>query len=129
MIWPICWSSSKAPNPIRTGTTAAENLIAAFVAYVCATEGNPACRNLRGMRTYIASRPLYTQALAVMQAKEEFYGVLQQMGHSLGWHVDKELGSVMSNVQRHTNIFDSPLVADSTERTSLRSPACCARAA
>lgn len=97
----------------------AENIIAAFVGFICACEGNPAARNLRGVRTYLASRSLYSDALEIMQKKEEFHGILQQLGHSLTWHVDRELGSVMSHTQRHTNIFDSPLAASATERTSF----------
>lgn len=97
----------------------AENVIAAFTAYICATEGNPAARNLRGVRTFLASRDLYNGSLLRMQENENFYGILQQFGQSLTWHVDRELGSVMSTVQRQTNIFDSPLVAAATERSSF----------
>ena len=97
----------------------AENVICAFIAYVCALEGNPAARNLRGMRAQIASRENYTQALEVMRQHDGFYGVLQQLSHSLGWHVEKELGSVMSHAQRFTNIFDAPLVAGSTASTTF----------
>ena len=106
---------------VRTGkeldphwNDSAENVIAAFIAHVCATEGNAACRNLRGMRTLIASRQNYAFALEMMQQNEDFFGVLQQLGYQLGWHVDRELGSVMTHAQRHTNIFDSPLVVDAT---------------
>ncbi|WP_422927520.1 type IV secretory system conjugative DNA transfer family protein [Singulisphaera sp. PoT] len=97
----------------------AENVIAALTAFICACEGNPDERNLRGVRTYLASRQLYGQALSAMQEREDFRGVLQQLGHSLTWHVDKELGSVMSHTQRHTNIFDSPLIATATRRTTF----------
>jgi type IV secretion system protein VirD4 len=110
---------------VRTGkeldphwNDSAENVIAAFIAYVCAREGNPEARTLRNMRTFLAARHLYTFALDMMQqSDEEFFGVLQQLGNQLRWHVEKELGSVMTHAQRHTNIFDSPLVADSTSGT------------
>ena len=97
----------------------AENVIAAFIAYICALEGNPDARNLRGMRSQIASKANYDRALEIMQQNEGFYGVLQQMGHSLQWHIDKELASVMSVSQRFTNIFDSPLVSACTGSTSF----------
>ena len=71
----------------------AENVICAFIAYICALEGNPAARNLRGVRAQIASRENYARALEVMQQHDGFYGVLEELGHSLTWHVDKELGS------------------------------------
>jgi type IV secretion system protein VirD4 len=97
----------------------AENVIAAFIAYICALEGNPDARNLRGMRSQIASKSNYDRALEIMQQNEGFYGVLQQLGHSLQWHVDKELASVMSVSQRFTNIFDSPLISACTSSTSF----------
>ena len=99
----------------------AENVIAAFIAYICALEGNPAARNMRGVRTQIASRENYNRALEVMQQQDGFYGVLEELGHSLTWHVDKELGSVMTHAQRFTNIFGAPLVAECTGSTQLRS--------
>jgi type IV secretion system protein VirD4 len=97
----------------------AENMICAFIAYICACEGNPDARNLWNMRDQLASRTNYTDALAIMQQDERFNGVVQGLGHSLTWHVDKELSSVMSHTMRHTNIFMSPLVEDSTGSTSF----------
>ena len=72
---------------------------------------------LWGMRSLIASRENYAHALAEMQKNEDFDGVLQQLGGQLSWYVDKQLGSVMSMAQRHTNIFDSPLITDATGGT------------
>jgi type IV secretion system protein VirD4 len=96
----------------------ASNVIAAFIAYVCACEGDPACRNLEGMRVFLASRANYEAALKLMQDNKEFHGVLSQLGYSLTWHLDRELGSVMSTAQRYTNIFDEPLIAESTSDTN-----------
>jgi len=111
---------------VRTGkemdphwTDSAENVITAFVAYICALEGDSACRNMQGVRTQIASRENFTHALEVMQKQEGFYGVLSEMGHSLSWHEGKELGSVMTHAQRFTNIYGAPLVAHSTSTTSF----------
>jgi type IV secretion system protein VirD4 len=111
---------------VRTGketdphwTDSAENVICAFIAYICALEGNPAARSLWGVRSQIASKEKYTHALEVMQQQAGFFGVLEEMGHSLQWHVDKELGSVMTHAQRFTNIFGAPLVAESTNSTSF----------
>ena len=97
----------------------AENVIAAFIAYICACEGNPAARNMRGVRAQLASRENYNQALEVMQQHDGFYGVLQELGHSMSWFIEKELASVMSHAQRFTNIFGAPLVADSTSSTTF----------
>ena len=106
---------------VRTGqehdqhfNDASENAIAAFIAYICALEGNPAARNLRGMRTQLAARANYEAALEVMRQHPGFHGVLEQLSQSMSWHVDRELGSVMSTVQRHTKVFDEPLVDDAT---------------
>jgi type IV secretion system protein VirD4 len=54
-----------------------------------------------------------------MQQYPGFYGVLEDMGNSLTWHVEKELGSVMSFAQRFTHIFGAPLVADATSSTTF----------
>jgi type IV secretion system protein VirD4 len=135
---PLDWVDAKRPDfidvcrdlanmlVVRTGKEmdphwcdSAENVIAAFIAYICALEGNPAARNVRGVRAQLASRDNYNSALEVMQQHDGFHGVLQQLGHSLGWHVDKELGSVMSHAQRFTNIFDAPLLADNTSSTTF----------
>jgi type IV secretion system protein VirD4 len=97
----------------------AANVITAFIAFICACEGDPDFRNLRGMRMLLASREHYENVLEIMSQREEFQGILQQLGNQLGWHVDRELGSVMTNVNRHTNIFESPLVAKSTNLTSF----------
>jgi type IV secretion system protein VirD4 len=106
---------------VRTGqehdphfNESAENAIAAFIAYICALEGNPACRNPRGMRAQLASRANYEAALDIMRQHEGFFGVLEQLSQSLSWHVDRELGSVMSTAQRHSKVFDEPLVDDAT---------------
>jgi type IV secretion system protein VirD4 len=118
---------------VRAGTEpepfwsdAAENVIAAFAAHVIANEPKEELRTPWGMRLLLASRENYAHALAEMQKNEEFDGVLQQLGGQLSWFVDKQLGSVMSMAQRHTNIFDSPLITDATggtdwDPTELRS--------
>jgi type IV secretion system protein VirD4 len=106
---------------VRTGkepeafwADAAETLIAAFSAHVCAGEPKKELRNLRAMRTLIASRQNYAFALEAMQNNEDFHGVLQQLGLQLGWHVDRQLAGVAANAQRHSDIFDSPLIVDAT---------------
>jgi type IV secretion system protein VirD4 len=98
----------------------AENVICAFIAFVCALEGNRAARNMRGVREKLASPESYVNGLKVMQQQEEaFYGVLGDLGQSLKWHIGKELGSVMTHAQRFTNIFSAPLVAHGTGSTSF----------
>ena len=110
----------------RTGTEhephfndSAENVIAAMLAYVCAFEGDQAARNLKGVRTQLASRANYSSAVERMREVEGYHGIFQSLGSSLGWHVEREQASVMSTVQRHTNIFDDPLVDEATWRTTF----------
>jgi type IV secretion system protein VirD4 len=95
----------------------AENVIAALIAYVCACEGDRDCRNLQGMRVFLASPENFEAAQRMMCAIDGFDGVLHQLGESLSWHQEREGASVMSNVQRHTNIFDDPMIAESTALT------------
>jgi type IV secretion system protein VirD4 len=45
--------------------------------------------------------------------------VIQRLGHMLTWHVDRELGSVLSNVQRHTEFLDSPIMIRNTSSSSF----------
>jgi type IV secretion system protein VirD4 len=97
----------------------AENVIAAMFAYVAAAEGDPAARNLRGVRTQLASRANYDAAVERLQQMDGFDGVLADLGQSMTWHVDRERGSVMSTVQRCTHIFGDPLVDEATWRTSF----------
>ena len=90
----------------------AEGVIACFIAYVCACEGDRNCRNLAGMRVFLASRENYEAGVEQMRDMEGFDGVLRQLGRAQSWHVDREQGSVgRARVQRHTNIFDDPMIA------------------
>ena len=95
----------------------AENVIAALIAYICACEGDRDCRNLQGMRVFLASRENFEAAQRMMRDTDGYGGVLHQLGESLSWHEEREGSSVMSNVQRHTNIFDDPLIAEATALT------------
>jgi type IV secretion system protein VirD4 len=96
----------------------AENVIAAFIAYICACEGDRDSRNLQGMRVFLASRDNFEAAKKMMQGIDGYGGVLRQFGNSLSWHEEREGASVMSNVQRHTSIFDDPPIAHNTALTN-----------
>jgi type IV secretion system protein VirD4 len=108
----LCVRSGKETEPFWVDS--AETVIASMYAYVCANESNPQLRSLRGMRRWIASRQDFSDALANMQKSEDQYAVLQQLGHQLAWHVDRQLAGVMGHAQKHTDIFDSPLIVDAT---------------
>jgi type IV secretion system protein VirD4 len=107
--------TGKEPEPFWGD--AAETVIAAFIAHVCACEPDKELRNLRNMRRLIASREAFAFALEAMRNNKAYRGVLEQLGMQLGWHVDKQLAGVMGHAQRHTDIFDSPLIVDATSST------------
>lgn len=101
--------TGKEPDPYWNDS--ARGVLTAFIAYVCACETNPEARTLDLVRDLVSSRHSYTESIGVMQRTESHNGIIKRLGHSLTWHVDRELGSVLSNVQRHTEAFDSPLIA------------------
>lgn len=103
---------------IRTGTEtdphwndSAELVLTAFIAFVCACETDPKERNLSGVRALISSRDSYMQAIMIMQLIESHHGVIKRLGEQLTWFADRELGSVMSTLQRQTSWLDSPALA------------------
>jgi type IV secretion system protein VirD4 len=89
----------------------AELVLTAFIALVCGCEHNPKERNLGGVRALIASRDCYMKSIICMQTIESHHGVIKRLGEQLTWFADKELGSVMSTLQRQTAWLDSPVVA------------------
>lgn len=97
----------------------AEIVLTAFIAFVCACESNPAERTLNMVRDLVSSRVKYTAAVETMQQVQSHNGVIQRLGHSLTWYMDKELGSVLSTVQRCTQFLDSPVVARNTGSSSF----------
>lgn len=111
---------------IRTGNEhephfndAAEMVLTAFIAFVAACEANPLHRNLQTVREIVSSRARFTKAVEMMQQSQACGGMLQRYGHQLGWLVDRELGSVLSTVQRHTHFLDSLTVAKNTTTSSF----------
>lgn len=111
---------------VRTGhehdthwVDSAEIVLTAFIAYVCACEPNPAERTLNLVREIVSSRHSYAKAVEAMQQVESHHGVIKRMGHLLAWYQDKELGSVLTTVQRCTQFLDSPVVARNTASSSF----------
>ena len=83
-----------------------------MIAFVAARETDPRRRNLSMVREMLASRQNFTDATISMQQTPGFGGVLSRLGHLMSWYVDRELGSVMSTINRFTFFMDSPLIAD-----------------
>ena len=101
---------------------AAQMVLTAFIAFVCACEGDPAKRTLDTVRDLLSSRNAYARALEIMQQVESHGGVIQRLGHSLTWLVDRELGGVLSNVHRQTEFLDSPAIMQNISAKSSFDP-------
>lgn len=97
----------------------AEIVLTAFIAYVCACEEHPANRTLNLVRDLVSSRLSYAAAVETMQKVESHQGVIKRLGHLLSWYADKELGSVLTTVQRCTQFLDSPVVVRNTNAASF----------
>lgn len=97
----------------------AEVVLTVCIAYVAACEQTPGFRNLQTVRALVCNRHHFTEAMKRMQASHACGGMLSRLAASLSWLVDRELGSVLSSVQRHTNFLDSPAIAACTETSSF----------
>lgn len=111
---------------VRTGhehdphwNDSAELVITAFIAYVCACESQLAERTLHLVRDLLSSRHSYAKAVETMQQVDGFGGVIQRLGHELSWFADKELGSVLTTVNRQMAFLDSQAIARSTASSSF----------
>ncbi len=111
---------------VRTGhehephfNDSAELVLTAFIAFVAACETAPEHRNLQTVRDIVSSRARFAKAVEAMQASTACGGLLQRYGHLLTWFVDRELGSVLTTVQRHTIFLDSQAVSDNTSRSTF----------
>jgi type IV secretion system protein VirD4 len=94
----------------------AELSFAAFLTFICACEQDPGRRNLLLLRELVTSPKSYAGAISVMQQSG---GVLTRKGDALSWLKDKELSSVMSTIQRHSEWLDSPAVEACLQRSSF----------
>ena len=97
----------------------AELVICAFIALTCAYEKDPTLRNLHMVRRLVSSREAFTNAVALMRQFDGCHGVIQRLGDQLSWFQDKELNSVLTHVQRHTNFLDSPAIQSITQSSSF----------
>jgi len=97
----------------------AEIVLTAFIAYVCACEPNKSKRTLETVRKLVSSPVAFTRSISTMKQTEGFHDVISRHGKLLQWMVDRELGSVMTTVQRHTAWMDSPQVAACLSHTTF----------
>jgi type IV secretion system protein VirD4 len=89
----------------------AELVLTAFIAFVCFCEADPAKRTLSVVRNIVSSPDRYNWAMATMQKVDNL--VISRLGFLLAWFKDKELNSVLTTVNRHTQFLDSPAIAAS----------------
>jgi type IV secretion system protein VirD4 len=97
----------------------AQRVITAMIAFVCAYSADRSLRNLRTVRQLVGSRAKYEQAVEVMQQLDAFGGILREQGGALTWFEGKELGSVLTTVQRMLEFLDSPAIARNVETSSF----------
>ncbi len=109
--------SGKEPDP--HWNDAARLVTCAFILYVCACEDKPEKRTLDTVRDLVSSRHSFAKAIEIMQQVESHGGVVQRQGHMLTWFVDRELGSVLTTVQRQTEFLDGPLIQKNTASSSF----------
>ena len=94
-------------------------ILTAFMSFICGCEPDAGKRNLALLRDIVSSRHVYAEAMQAMQQVEGFGGLIAKFGDLLTWLVDRELGSIMSSVQRHTAWMDGPQIAASLSHSSF----------
>ncbi|WP_020467767.1 type IV secretory system conjugative DNA transfer family protein, partial [Singulisphaera acidiphila] len=87
----------------------AELVLCAFIAFVCGCEADPAKRTLSVVRGIVSSPDSFKRAVATMQKVE--HPEIRRFGTLLEWFKDKELNSVLTSVNRHTQFMDSPAIS------------------
>jgi len=94
----------------------AEGVWSVFSYYVAACETDPSRRNLLSVRAIVRSLDAYTASLHVMK---QHGGMLKDQADSLASLRDRELGSVLSTLDRQTAWMDSPPVAACLKRCTF----------
>jgi type IV secretion system protein VirD4 len=110
---------------VRTGeerephwNESAEIWIAAMTSAVVAfaEEGD---KSLQAVRTLIADPARMKAVIQMMCGSTLWEGMLARFGNQLGHYVDRELGSVLTNANRHLRFLDTLAVAENTRRSSF----------
>jgi type IV secretion system protein VirD4 len=94
------------------------NMLGSFIFLIALCETNPDHRNLQCLRDILSSKQKFERACWVMTQHAEG-STMRRLGDMAGWLQDRELWSVMSNVQRHTTWMDTQLVADCMGRSTF----------
>ena len=110
----------KGTEPEPHWNDAAEGVIAAFIAFVCACEKDPQRRNLITVRDLLSSPGNFRTAVDVMKQVNSHHGVIARCAWRLEFLKDRELASVLSSVNRHMNFLGSPGVARALSASSFR---------
>lgn len=88
----------------------AEAVLTAIVAFVITQASTVEERNLQVVRDIVASPDKFAKTLDAMREIPS----LSRQSNMLRWPKDKEMGSIMSTLQRHTTWLDSPAIAGHT---------------
>jgi type IV secretion system protein VirD4 len=95
-------------------------VLTAFIAFVCGCESDRSKRTLNTVRMFVSSRVAFANAITIMQQETAACeGVIARLGNLLTWYVDRELGSVLTTVQRFTEFLDSPSIQRHTASSSF----------
>lgn len=98
----------------------AEAHLAALLGVVaCHGDAKAGTRSLQTVKDILARPDRLELALKLMSESDAWGGMLARMGGNLAYFVDKEKGSVLTTVGRHTRFLDTPAVAESTKASSF----------
>ena len=110
---------------VRTGeekdphwNDSAQEWIAGMIALVVA-HGMPGEKNLQFVRGLLTDTAKMQAAIQMMKQSTAFGGMLARMGGKLEMHKDRELGSVLTTVNRHLSFLDSPAIARATTKSTF----------
>ena len=95
---------------------ATEIVLTALIAFTVACEPNPEERTFQVIRGIATSPDRFARTIDYMIAHG---GVIARLGNQLKWFRDRELGSVMTTLQRMTTFLDSPIVAACSGRSTF----------
>lgn len=96
----------------------AEMYLTAFIAFVLA-QAPPRERNLQTVRELLANPEAVEGAINLMRQSGAGNRMLRRRAGQLTYFIERERGSVLTSVGRHTSFLDSESIAATTERSSF----------
>jgi len=96
----------------------AETFIRAITGFIAA-EADPDERNLQTLRPLLCNKEKLEAASKLIQASVAWGGGLSLLGHQLTHAGEREAGSILTTVNRHTSWMDSPQVVNNLKTSSF----------